>query len=159
METLGNRTALRDYAIWLVGSVTWGAVPARSRDEAEKRNSSMLPIKGSWKQTYMRKMFNPFAFTNKAEGGKIIFQDNSSFSRTFYFFSHFPCVFHDWKIGQSFSRFSRFSRTRGNPDSYWTQWKVNDETPFITFLLSNNKNGLHYSFMWKRLTNENIYLK
>ncbi len=44
-----------------------------------------------------------------------IFQDNKIFSRTIYVFSHFPCVFQDWKIGHSFSRISRFSRTRGNP--------------------------------------------
>lgn len=38
--------------------------------------------------------------------------NNSQFFMTFYVFSHFACVFDDWKNGQLFSRFSRM---RGNP--------------------------------------------
>lgn len=45
-----------------------------------------------------------FVFTHKAERSR---GRRNHFSRTLDFFSHFPCVFHDWKIDQSFSRFYR----------------------------------------------------
>lgn len=54
--------------------------------------------------------------TLELKGGETIFQYNSCFSRTFDFFSYLPCIFHDWKSGQSFSRFFRFSSMTGNPE-------------------------------------------
>lgn len=55
--------------------------------KADKRSSPILPVEGSWKQTFMRKMFNPFAFIHKE--GKLFSRTTQTFPGHFTFFPIF----------------------------------------------------------------------
>ena len=78
------------------------------------RNSFLLRcvILDTWHKTHIRQTGENLSLLGRCH-------NFPEFPLFFLCFSQIPWVFPDWKIGNSFSRFSLISRVAGNPDIYF----------------------------------------
>lgn len=82
---------------YLFGSVTWPhAVPARSKDEAEKHYSSMLPIEGSI--VCLTRLGSRIRYGEAERGNIFLFRTAQAFPGHLTFFLQYKYLLHNRNI-------------------------------------------------------------